>query len=124
MFSDKFFPVLSPLLATIFLCCLFKSILDYRRFVIAKRPSFDYNNSAVLQDRRHTTGGSGVNSLNADRAATSFALLEEDFFLLQAKAEDILLDTVGLGQKMQEAFERHGDTLSSAVLWKALQQQG
>ncbi len=124
MFSDKFFPVPSPLLATIFLCCLFKSILDYRRFVIAKRPSFDYNNNAVLQDRRHTTGGSGVNSLNADRAATSFALLEEDFFLLQAKAEDILLDTVGLGHKMQEAFERHGDTLSSAVLWKALQQQG
>ena len=51
-------------------------------------------------------------------------MLEEDFFLLQTKAEDILLDTVGLGQKMQEAFERHGDTLSSAVLWKALQQQG
>ena len=124
MFSDKFFPVLSPLLATIFLCCLFKSILDYRRFVIAKRPSFDYNNSAVLQDRRHTTGGSGVNSLNADRAATSFAMLEEDFFLLQTKAEDMLLDTVEIGKKMQEAFERHGDTLSSAVLWKALQQQG
>ena len=110
-------------------CCicldnLFKSILDYCLLVIAKRPSFDYNNNAVLQDRRHTTGGSGVNSLNADRAATSFALLEEDFFLLQAKAEDILLDTVGLGHKMQEASERHGDTLSSAVLWKALQQQG
>ena len=35
-------------------------------------------------------------------------MLEEDFFLLQTKAEDILLDTVGLGQKMQEAFERLG----------------
>ncbi|WP_075429449.1 hypothetical protein [Selenomonas sp. GACV-9] len=64
-----------------------------------------------------------MNSLHSDRAPTSFTMLEEDFFLLQAKAEDILLDTVGLGQKMQEAFERHGDTLSSAVLWKALQHE-
>lgn len=124
MFSYKFFLIFLNAPYRICLDNLFKSILDYYLLVIAKRPSFNYNNNAVLQDRRHTTGGSGVNSLNADRAATSFALLEEDFFLLQAKAEDILLDTVGLGHKMQEAFERHGDTLSSAVLWKALQQQG
>ena len=63
-----------------------------------------------------------LNRLDADRT-TSFALLEEDFFLLQAKAEDVLLGTVGLGQKMQEAFERHGDGMSSSVLWKALQQK-
>ena len=65
-----------------------------------------------------------MNSLNFDQAATSFAMLEDDFFLLQAKAEDILLDTVGLGQKMQEASERHGDILSPAILWKALQHKG
>ena len=52
-----------------------------------------------------------MNRLDADRT-TSFALLEEDFFLLQAKAEDVLLSTVGLGQKMQEAFERHGDGMN------------
>ena len=61
-----------------------------------------------------------MNKLNADRATASFALLEEDFFLLQAKAEDVLLDAVGLGQKMQAAFERHSDIMSSAVLRKAL----
>lgn len=63
-----------------------------------------------------------MNRLDADRT-TSFALLEEDFVLLQEKAEDVLLGTVGLGQKMQEAFERHGDGMSSSVLWKALQQK-
>ena len=54
----------------------------------------------------------------------NFSTLEEQILLLKEATDAVLLDTIGLGQKMQEAFERHGDTLSSAVLWKALQQQG
>lgn len=62
-----------------------------------------------------------LNNRNSEQASLNFAMLEEDFFLLQTKAEDILLDTVGLGRKMQDAWDRHGAYLSSAVLWKALQ---
>ena len=62
-----------------------------------------------------------MNRRNKDQTPLSFAVLEEDFFLLQAKAENILLDTVGLGQKMQDALDRHGAYLNSAVLWKTLQ---
>ena len=62
-----------------------------------------------------------MDKVRSDQSTNSFALLGEDFFLLQAKAEDVLLDTIGLGRKMQEAFERHGDGMSMSVLWKALQ---
>lgn len=52
----------------------------------------------------------------------SFSALEENIFLLKEATDAILRDTIGLGQKMQEAFERHTDSsLSQQVLWKALQ---
>ena len=52
----------------------------------------------------------------------SFSALEEDIFLLKQATDATLSDTIGLGQKMQEAFERHTDSsLSQQVLWKALQ---
>ncbi|WP_074573336.1 hypothetical protein [Selenomonas ruminantium] len=54
----------------------------------------------------------------------SFSALEEDIFLLKQATDATLSDTIGLGQKMQEAFERHAvSALSSQVLWKALQPQ-
>lgn len=54
----------------------------------------------------------------------SFSDLEENIFLLKEATDATLSDTVGLGKKMQEAFERHAATaLSSQVLWKALQPQ-
>lgn len=52
----------------------------------------------------------------------SFSALEENIFHLKEATDTILRDTIGLGQKMQEAFERHTDSsLSQQVLWKALQ---
>lgn len=52
----------------------------------------------------------------------SFTALEENIFLLKQATDATLSDTIGLGQKMQEAFERHAAlSLSSQVLWKALQ---
>ncbi|SHK84246.1 hypothetical protein SAMN05216582_12041 [Selenomonas ruminantium] len=52
----------------------------------------------------------------------SFSALEENIFLLKEATDATLSDTIGLGKKMQEAFERHAvSSLSSQVLWKALQ---
>ncbi len=52
----------------------------------------------------------------------SFSALEENIFQLKEATDAMLRDTIGLGQKMQEAFERHTDSsLSQQVLWKALQ---
>lgn len=54
----------------------------------------------------------------------SFTALEENIFHLKQTTDVALSDTIGLGQKMQEAFERHAAlSLSSQVLWKALQPQ-
>lgn len=54
----------------------------------------------------------------------SLAALEEKILLLKETTDAVLLDTIGLGQKMQEAFERHADSsLSSQTLWKALQSE-
>ena len=54
----------------------------------------------------------------------SFSALEENIFQLKQATDATLSDTIGLGQKMQEAFERHAAaSLSSQVLWKALQPQ-
>ncbi len=54
----------------------------------------------------------------------SFSALEEDLFLLKEATDATLSDTIGLGETMQEAFERHAvSSLSSQVLWKALQPQ-
>jgi hypothetical protein len=65
------------------------------------------------------TGGSDVLE-----PGISFSALEEQILLLKEATDAVLLDTIGLGQKMQEAFERHADsTMSSQVLWKALQTQ-
>ena len=51
----------------------------------------------------------------------SFSVLEENIFRLKEATDAMLLDTIGLGQRMQEAFERHTDSsLSQQVLWKAL----
>ncbi len=51
----------------------------------------------------------------------SFSVLEENIFRLKEATDAMLLDTIGLGQIMQEAFERHTDSsLSQQVLWKAL----
>lgn len=52
----------------------------------------------------------------------SFTALEENIFLLKQATDAALSDTIGLGQKMQEAFERHASlSLSSQALWKTLQ---
>lgn len=54
----------------------------------------------------------------------SFSVLEENIFRLKEATDAMLLDTIGLGQKMQEAFERHTDgALSQQVLWKALRSE-
>lgn len=54
----------------------------------------------------------------------SFSALEEQIFLLKETTDAVLLDTIGLGQKMQEAFERHAATsLSAQTLWTTLQSE-
>lgn len=54
----------------------------------------------------------------------SFSVLEENIFRLKEATDAMLLDTIGLGQKMQEAFERHTDSsLNQQVLWKALRSE-
>ncbi|MCR5756315.1 MAG: hypothetical protein K6F95_00185 [Selenomonas sp.] len=51
----------------------------------------------------------------------SFSALEENIFQLKGATDAMLRDTIGLGQKMQESFERHANSsLSQQVLWKAL----
>ena len=85
-----------------------------------RKPSLIIN-LAVLQTDYINGRLKTLDKFRSDQSSNSFALLDEDFFLLQTKAEDVLLDTVGLGRKMQEAFERHGEGMSSSVLWKALQ---
>ena len=52
----------------------------------------------------------------------SFAALEEQISLLREATDAVLLDTIGLGQKMQEAFGQDAATsLNSQMLWTALQ---
>jgi hypothetical protein len=54
----------------------------------------------------------------------SFSTLEEQILLLKEATDAVLLDTIGLGQKMQEAFGQHAVTsLSSQMLWTTLQSE-
>ena len=54
----------------------------------------------------------------------SFSALEEQILLLKEATDAVLLDTIGLGQKMQEAFGQHAVTsLSSQMLWTTLQSE-
>lgn len=56
------------------------------------------------------------------KSSITCSSLEENIFHLKEATDTMLRDTIGLGQKMQEAFERHTDSyLSQQVLWKALQ---
>ena len=55
---------------------------------------------------------------------SSFAALEEQISLLREATDAVLLDTIGLGQKMQEAFGQDAVTsLSSQMLWTTLQSE-
>jgi hypothetical protein len=65
----------------------------------------------------NSTGGSDVLE-----PGISFSTLEEQILLLKEATDAVLLDTIGLGKKMQEAFEQHAVTsLSSQMLWTTLQ---
>lgn len=57
-----------------------------------------------------------MDKVRSDQSTNDFTLLDEDFFFCKPKLKDVLLDTIGLGRKMQEAFERHGDGIGTSVL--------
>jgi len=63
-----------------------------------------------------------LESFQGDLSAGSLDALERNFLSLENSAEDVLLDTVGLGQKMQEAFDRHESGICPTALRKALAQ--